>query len=97
MTEDIEQIRQSRDQTLAELNKALETLGQVRSDLSEAQAEIERLRAALGVAEKALRNIETDCDADYPLSHGAIKYATRSVFAAIRSAQESRAEEKDKE
>jgi len=37
------------------------------------QAEIEKLRAAL-------RAIAEDCEADYPPSHGAIKYAARAAL-----------------
>jgi len=38
-----------------------------------AAAEIEKLRAAL-------RAIAEDCEADYPPSHGAIKYAARAAL-----------------
>lgn len=37
------------------------------------QAQIERLR-------EALKAIADDCEADYPPSHGAIKYAARAAL-----------------
>ena len=40
---------------------------------NEAADEIEKLRAAL-------RAIAEDCEADYPPSHGAIKYAARAAL-----------------
>jgi hypothetical protein len=42
----------------------------LREGWDEADAKIEKLRAAL-------RAIAEDCEADYPPSHGAIKYAAR--------------------
>ena len=46
----------------------------VSEDLAEEAAdEIEKLRAAL-------RAIAEDCEADYPPSHGAIKYAARAAL-----------------
>jgi hypothetical protein len=38
-------------------------------------AEVERLR-------EALAEIEADCEADYPPSHGAIKYTARQALGA---------------
>ena len=42
-------------------------------DMETAAQEIEKLRAAL-------RAIAEDCEADYPPSHGAIKYAARAAL-----------------
>jgi hypothetical protein len=39
--------------------------------------------AKLAKAVEALREIEADCDADYPPSHGAIKHAIRAVLAEL--------------
>jgi hypothetical protein len=44
---------------------------------------IEALEAKLAKAVEALREIEADCDADYPPSHGAIKHAIRAVLAEL--------------
>lgn len=43
----------------------------------------EQAEAMLAKAVEALREIETDCDADYPPSHGAIKYAIRTALAEM--------------
>ena len=45
----------------------------IRRTMRDAADEIERLRAAL-------RAIAEDCEADYPPSHGAIKYAARAAL-----------------
>jgi hypothetical protein len=45
----------------------------IRLARQEAADEIEKLRAAL-------RAIAEDCEADYPPSHGAIKYAARAAL-----------------
>lgn len=45
----------------------------LREGWDEADAKIEKLRAAL-------RAIAEDCEADYPPSHGAIKYAARAAL-----------------
>jgi hypothetical protein len=45
--------------------------------------EMGELREKLAKAVEALRLIEADCDADYPPSHLAIKYAARSTLAEI--------------
>lgn len=45
----------------------------LREGWDKADAEIEKLRAAL-------RAIAEDCEADYPPSHGAIKYAARAAL-----------------
>jgi hypothetical protein len=44
---------------------------------------IEALTAKLAKAVDALRLIEADCEADYPPSHLAIKYAARATLAEI--------------
>ena len=38
------------------------------------------LQARIAELEAALRQIEADCDADYPPSYGAIKYAARAAL-----------------
>jgi hypothetical protein len=43
----------------------------------------EAWKAKLAKAVEALRLIEADCEADYPPSHLAIKYAARSTLAEI--------------
>jgi hypothetical protein len=43
-------------------------------------AERDALRAENARLREALRQIELDCDADYPPSHGAIKYAARAAL-----------------
>ncbi len=48
MTDDIDQLRQSRDEAISELNKALETLGQVRSDLAQLQEASKEFLSAVG-------------------------------------------------
>lgn len=42
---------------------------------------IEKHEARIAKLEAALRQIEADCDADYPPSTGAIKYAARAALA----------------
>lgn len=46
------------------------------NDLAETEAKLQK-------AVEALREIEADCDADYPPSHRAIKYAIRTVLAEL--------------
>jgi hypothetical protein len=41
--------------------------------------------AKLAKAVEALRQIEADCDADYPPSHRAIKYAIRTALAELEA------------
>jgi len=50
-----------------------EAAKKLREGWDEADAKIEKLRAAL-------RAIAEDCEADYPPSHGAIKYAARAAL-----------------
>jgi hypothetical protein len=38
---------------------------------------------AVPVMKEALEQIEADCEAEYPPSHGAIKYACRQALAAL--------------
>lgn len=47
-----------------------------------AQAERDAARAQVARLREALRQIEADCEADYPPSHGAIKHAARAALAA---------------
>ena len=59
------------------------------ASLGQAQEAWEAQKAAEAVAEKlrrALRDIEADCDADYPPSHGAIKQAARAALSATTEA-----------
>ena len=44
------------------------------------QEEIDDLRAEIERLRKALQDIAEDCDADYPPSHGAIKYAVQDAL-----------------
>lgn len=48
------------------------------------RAELATLRTQLAEARKALRQIEADCEADYPPSPGALKYAIRDVLKMIK-------------
>lgn len=50
---------------------------------SGAHACIQMLADDLAKAVEALREIEADCEADYPPSHGSIKYAIRTVLAEL--------------
>jgi len=50
---------------------------------------IEQLEAKLAKTVEKLREIEADCDADYPPSHGAIKYAIRTVLAELEGREEA--------
>jgi hypothetical protein len=52
-------------------------------DFIKAEKEVEALTVKLNKAVEALRLIEADCEADYPPSHLAIKYAARSTLAEI--------------
>jgi hypothetical protein len=58
---------------IAELNDAVNKLNNLRTKYDDLEKENTRLR-------EALRQIELDCDADYPPSHGAIKYAARAAL-----------------
>jgi ferritin-like protein len=44
---------------------------------------IEELEAKLAKAVKALTDIVKDCEAEYPPSHGAIKYFCRTTLAEL--------------
>ena len=44
---------------------------------------IKELKAKLAKAVEGLRVIEADCEADYPPSHLAIRYAARATLAEI--------------
>jgi hypothetical protein len=49
---------------------------------NEAMETITALRAEVGRLREALAEIEADCEADYPPSHGAIKYACSQALGA---------------
>jgi hypothetical protein len=54
------------------------------------QKNYQRAKAAeakLAKAVEALREIEADCDAYYPPSHGAIKYAIRTALAKLEGGE----------
>ena len=55
------------------LNEAVSKLNNLRTKYDDLEKENARLRAAL-------RAIAEDCEADYPPSHGAIKYAARAAL-----------------
>lgn len=66
---------------MSDLVKRLRS-GYVSSGLmKEAAARIESLEAENKRLREALENIAQDCEADYPPSHGAIKYAARAAAA----------------
>ena len=54
-----------------------------KADRLAAADRIEELEAKLAKAVEGLRLIEADCEADYPPSHLAIKYAARATLAEI--------------
>ena len=56
-------------------NEALAAAGEPMSEVT-----YDALRKRLAKLEAALRQIEADCDADYPPSTGAIKYAARAAL-----------------
>lgn len=68
-----------------ELGRKLNTARYGQPDFAWAihEQEMADLRAKLDKAVEALREIEVDCDADYPASHGAIKHAVRTVLAEL--------------
>ena len=51
---------------------------------AEAADHIEAIEAKLAKAVEALEDIVKDCEADYPPSHGAIKYFARATLAEIK-------------
>jgi hypothetical protein len=79
------------------IRKLTEQLEAARADAKEAEAYADELAGdqvdlclqliaaedKLAKAVEALRLIEADCDADYPPSHLAIKYAARTTLAEI--------------
>ena len=66
----IKQLTAERDHAWAMVAKADTQVGQSLADHMQAMAERDRLR-------EALEHIISDCEADYPPSHGAIKYAAK--------------------
>lgn len=54
----------------------------LRRELTAAEGQIATLTARVEGLTGALRDIEADCDADYPPSHGAIKQAARAALSA---------------
>ena len=65
---------------IEELVSGVEGLGDAFAEMA---VKREATEAKLAKAVEALREIEADCDADYPPSHGAIKYAIRTVLSAL--------------
>jgi len=53
--------------------QVFQTVEQFQATIASQAAEIERLR-------EALKTIADDCEADYPPSHGAIKYFARAAL-----------------
>ena len=65
---------------LRELDTWVET-----ADIPDLAADrIEALTAKLANAVEALEDLVRDCEADYPPSHGAIKYFCRNTLAEIK-------------
>jgi len=58
------------------------------AQLDEARAQLAREREAGEALAKEMQAIHDDCEAEYPPSHGAIKYAVRLSLAAHRAARE---------
>jgi chromosome segregation ATPase len=72
------------DNTVAELKRERDTLRLViEANIEKHRSRAEAAEAKLAKAVEALREIEADCDADYPPSHGAIKHAIRAVLAEL--------------
>ncbi|CAB4166752.1 hypothetical protein UFOVP845_50 [uncultured Caudovirales phage] len=76
MTDDEELIARLRSKIIIHTDAAVWML--------EAADRIEALTAKLGKAVEALEDIVKDCEADYPPSHGAIKYFARAALAEIK-------------
>ena len=66
---------------LAQRDERMST-GALYGDLA---ARIEALTAKLAKAVETLEDIVKDCEADYPPSHGAIKYFARATLEEISS------------
>jgi molecular chaperone GrpE (heat shock protein) len=81
--ERIEELERERDGYLAERNKFELYLQRTHADLELEAAAVEALTAKLAKAIEALREIEADCEADYPPSHGAIKFGIRATLAKL--------------
>jgi chromosome segregation ATPase len=54
------------------------------NDYIKLEKERDALEAKLAKAVEALEDIVKDCEADYPPSHGAIKYFARATLAEIK-------------
>jgi hypothetical protein len=67
----------------AKLTKSLDEREQALKSCEQTLDERDEALAKLAKAVEMLREIEADCDADYPPSHGAIKYAIRAVLAEL--------------
>lgn len=67
-----ERLKRQYDRDMEVVIRARETLPKFLSALE-----------AVPVMKEALGQIEADCEADYPPSHGAIKYACRQALAAL--------------
>lgn len=52
--------------------------------IEELEAKLAECEARLGKAVEALEDLVRDCEADYPPSHGAIKYFCRATIAKIK-------------
>jgi uncharacterized protein YjcR len=78
--EKIEALTKERDEAM----QLLQTLSNMNGDLSR---DMYKTKLLLAKAVEALRVIEADCEADYPPSHLAIRYAARATLAEIEGEQ----------
>jgi hypothetical protein len=83
----IEELVKERDDLGRKLNTA--RYGQPDFAWSIHEEAMADLRAKLAKAVEALREIETDCDADYPPSHGAIKHFAIATLAEIKGGNDA--------
>lgn len=67
----------------AECNQWRVDCEEFRRDMEAAEAKLVECEARLGKAVEALTDIVKDCEAEYPPSHGAIKYFCRTTLAEI--------------
>ena len=80
----VKALRDFADDGYADLSVAAADRIEALLNLNEALVELMDDRAAkMAKAVEGLRLIEADCEADYPPSHLAIKYAARSTLAEI--------------
>ena len=83
----IEELMKERDDLGRKLNTA--RYGQPDFAWSIHEEAMADLRAKLAKAVEALEDLVRDCEADYPPSHGAIKYFARATLAEIKGGNDA--------